>query len=179
VQGSVARIPGHNATSNPADEKLRQAIRPALEAGGYSPAPIKELALALKLKEAVVKDFLHRKAKGGDLHKVTADRFYLRPTLATLAAIAQATSQSQPNGMFTAAQYRDATGLGRSLAIEILEFFDTLGVTQRLGDARKMRKDFVPILGAATVPPQRPAAASRPPAKPTPQPGRRFPQTRR
>ena len=178
VQGSIARIPGHNATSNPADEKLWQAIRPALEAGGYSPAPIKELAPALKLKEAVVKDFLHRKAKGGELYKVTADRFYPRATLATLAAIAQATSQAQPNGLFTAAQYRDATGLGRSLAIEILEFFDTLGVTQRLGDSRKMRKDFVPILGAATVPP-RPPAASRPPAKPAQQPGRPFPHTRR
>ena len=52
-----------------------------------------------------------------------------------------------------------ATGLGRSLAIEILEFFDTLGVTQRLGDMRKMRKDFVPILGAAAAPARPPAAA--------------------
>jgi selenocysteine-specific elongation factor len=179
VQGSIARIPGHNATSNPADEKLWQAVRPALEAGGFSPAPIKDLALTLKLKEAILKDFLHRKAKGGELYKVTADRFYPRATLATLAAIAQATSQAQPNGLFTAAQYRDATGLGRSLAIEILEFFDTLGITQRIGDMRKMRKDFVPILGAATVPPQRPAAAPRPPAKPPQQPGRPFPHTRR
>jgi hypothetical protein len=80
--------------------------------------------------------------------------------------------------LFTAAQYRDATGLGRSLAIEILEFFDSLGVTQRLGDARKMRKDFVPILGAATVPP-RPPAASGQPAKPSHQPARPFPRAKR
>ena len=57
--------------------------------------------------------------------RVAADRFYPRATLATLAAIAQATAQAQPNGQFTAAQYRDATGVGRSLAIEILEFLDT------------------------------------------------------
>jgi hypothetical protein len=85
--------------------------------------------------------------------------------VATLAAVAQATAQAQANGQFTAAQYRDATGLGRSLAIEILEFLDTLGITQRLGDARKMRKDFVPILGAATAPP----APTKPvPKAPTP-----------
>jgi selenocysteine-specific elongation factor len=179
VQGSIARIPGHNATSNPADEKLWQAIRPALEDGGFSPAPIKDLALTLKLKEAIVKDFLHRKAKGGDLFKVTADRFYPRATLATLASIAQATSQAQPNGLFTAAQYRDATGLGRSLAIEILEFFDTLGITQRIGDARKMRKDFAPILGAASPPPRPATAAPKPSAKPAHQPGRPFPHGRR
>jgi selenocysteine-specific elongation factor len=99
--------------------------------------------------------------------RVTADRFYPRSTLATLAAIAQATAQAQPNGQFTAAQYRDATGIGRSLAIEILEFLDGLGITQRIGDARKMRKDFVAILGAATVP-ARPPAQSAPKAQATP-----------
>ena len=178
VQGSIARIPGHSATSNPADEKLWQAIRPALETAGFAAPPMRELALALKLKEPVLKDFLHRKAKSGEVCKVTPDRFYLRPTLATLAAVAQGTAQAQPGGQFTAAQYRDATGLGRSLAIEILEFLDTLGITQRIGDLRKMRKDFVPILGAAAAPPPRPAGPG-PAARPSPQPGRPLPHTRR
>ena len=174
VSGSVARLPGHNATSNPADEKLWQTIRPVLEAGGFAPPPLRDLAMNLKLKEAVVKDFLHRKAKSGEVMKVTADRFYPRPTLAALAAVAEATARAQSGGSFTAAQYRDATGLGRSLAIEILEFFDTLGITQRIGDARKMRKDFVPLLGTAAVPAPRPAGASRtsatvaPPSRPPP-----------
>ena len=44
---------------------------------------------------SVIKDFLHRKAKGGELYKVTADRFYPRVTLAALAAIAQETSRAQ------------------------------------------------------------------------------------
>lgn len=173
ISGSAARLPGHNATSNPADEKLWQMIRPALEAGGFAPAPLRDLAASLKIKEAVAKDFLHRKAKGGEVMKVTADRFYPRTTLASLAAIAQATAQASSNGQFIAAQYRDATGVGRSLAIEILEFFDTLGITQRIGDARKMRRDFVPILGAATVPVKQPLAGKTastvaPPSKPRP-----------
>ena len=149
VGGSTARLPGHNLTANATDEKLWQTLRPVLEAGGFAPPVIRDLAAQLKLKEALVRDFLHRKAKSGEVMKVAADRFYPRATLAALAALAQATAQSSPDGLFTAAQYRDATGTGRSLAIEILEFFDTLGVTQRIGDARKMRKDFVPILGAA------------------------------
>jgi len=40
-------------------------------------------------------------------------------------------------------------GVGRGLAIEILEFLDTLAITQRVGDARKMRKDFAATLGPA------------------------------
>jgi selenocysteine-specific elongation factor len=172
TSGSTARIPGHNATANAADDRLWQAVQPAIDAAGFNAPPLRELALQLKLKEALLKDFLHRKAKTGAVMKVTADRFYTRSTLATLAAIAQATAQAQPNGQFTAAQYRDWTGVGRSLAIEILEFLDTLAITQRIGDARKMRKDFVPILGAATAPPPPPKGnpAAKPPAKPaTPQ----------
>ncbi|MGQ0524585.1 MAG: selenocysteine-specific translation elongation factor [Betaproteobacteria bacterium] len=168
VSGSLARLPGHNATSNPEDDRLWQTLRPALEAGGFAVPPLRELSANLRLKEPVVKDFLHRKARGGEVMKVTADRFYPRTTLATLAAIATATAGKQANGMFTAAQFRDATGIGRTLAIEILEFLDTLGITQRVGDARKMRKDFVPILGAASAPANAPpkSAVKPPPQKP-------------
>ena len=172
VSGSLARSPGHNATSNPEDDRLWETVRPALGAAGFAVPPLRELAASLGLKEPVLKDFLHRKARGREVMKVTADRFYPRTTLATLAAIAKAASDAQANGMFTAAQFRDATGIGRTLAIEVLEFFDTLGITQRIGDARKMRKDFVPILGAAVVPanPARTAksATNVPPAKAKP-----------
>jgi selenocysteine-specific elongation factor len=95
--------------------------------------------------------------------RVTPERFYPRATLAQLAAIAQAVAHAAPGGQFTAAQFRDYSGVGRGLAIEILECLDRLGITQRIGDARKMRKDFVAILGAATAPP---AAAAKTPASP-------------
>ncbi|HEX2830922.1 MAG TPA: selenocysteine-specific translation elongation factor [Burkholderiales bacterium] len=175
TSGSIARLPGHNATANAADDRMWQTVRPALEAAAFNAPPIKDLAAQLKIKEPLLKDFLYRKAKTGEVMRVTTDRFYTKSTLATLAAVAQATAQAQPAGQFTAAQYRDFTGVGRSLAIEILEFLDTLGITQRIGDARKMRKDFVPILGAATAPPPPPKAAApaKPPAARPAQPQRR------
>ena len=89
--------------------------------------------------------------------RVKPDRFYLRSSVASLAATAQALAQKNTGGTFTAAQYRDAIGVGRGLAIEILEFLDTLAITQRMGDARKMRKDFAAVLG--------PAEPIKPPAK--------------
>ena len=162
TSGSTARLPAHSTTANTADEKMWQLVKPALEAAGFSAPQIKDLALQLKLKEPIVKDFLYRKAKGNEIYRVTPDRFYTRGTLAKLAATAQATAQAQPTGIFTAAQYRDWTGVGRGLAIEILEFMDSLGVTQRIGDTRKMRKDFAPLLGEAEIPAKPLLAAPRP-----------------
>jgi selenocysteine-specific elongation factor len=173
LASSTVRLAGHNATSNPEDEKLWQVVLPALQAGGAAPPTVTELAGVLKLKEATLKDFLHRKSRSGDPLRVPPDRFYPRATLAALAATAAEVAKASPKGMFTAAQYRDATGTGRGLAIQILEVLDGLGVTQRLGDARKMRKDPAAVLGAAA--PFRPAA--RPPAAgaphPSPRPGNR------
>ena len=174
VAGSSARLPRHVATDNPADEKMWQALKPLLDNAGFNVPPLRELAPAANLKEAILKDFLHRKARTSEVIRVTPERFYPRATLAQLAAVAQVVTQTVPGGQFTAAQYRDATGVGRGLAIEILECLDRLGITQRIGDARKMRKDFVPKLGAATAPPP---PAAKPPAatKPISQPARRTP----
>jgi selenocysteine-specific elongation factor len=150
-------------------------VLPALQAGGASPPTVTELAAALKLKEATLKDFLHRKSRGGDPLRVPPDRFYPRATLAALAATAAEVAKASANGMFTAAQYRDATGTGRGLAIQILEVLDGLGVTQRLGDARKMRKDPAAVLGAAAPfkpAPKAPAPAAKD-ARPAPKPWNR------
>jgi selenocysteine-specific elongation factor len=164
IGGAGLRLPGHDATSNPEDQRMWQLVLPALQQAGLAPPPVAELAARLKIREAALKDFLHRKSRGGEVLRVPPDRFYPRATLATLAATAQALARVGPAGTFTAAQYRDATGIGRGLAIEILECLDALGITQRQGDARKMRKDFVPILGAAepvSSPPARGVGPSR------------------
>jgi selenocysteine-specific elongation factor len=174
VAGSTVRLPRHVATDNPADEKMWQALKPILDNAGFNVPPLRELAPAANIKEPILKDFLHRKARTGEVIRVTPERFYPRATLAQLAAVAQVVTQTVPGGQFTAAQFRDRSGVGRGLAIEILECLDRLGITQRIGDVRKMRKDFVPILGAAVAPPA-PAVKPQSTVKPAPQPARRNP----
>jgi selenocysteine-specific elongation factor len=39
--------------------------------------------------------------------------------------------------------FRDAVGLGRKRSIQILEYFDRLGLTRRVGDRRQIRPDNV------------------------------------
>jgi selenocysteine-specific elongation factor len=173
IHSSLVRRPGHDSTANSADAQLWQTVRPALEAAGFNPPPLKELAPLLKLKDAILKDFLYRQMKSGNLYKVGAERFYLKSTMAVLAATANRVHSQQANALFTAAQYRDALGIGRTLAIEILETLDGLTITQRIGDARKMRKDFALILGAAEpAPPPPPGAAKAQPQPTKPQAGK-------
>jgi hypothetical protein len=92
--------------------------------------------------------------------------------VATFAAIATGVAQAIPGGRFTAAQFRDRAGVGRTLAIHVLESLDRLAITQRIADVRLIRQDFAPILGAAeTVAPAPRKAPSPSPRKPAPSAG--------
>jgi selenocysteine-specific elongation factor len=165
VVGSIARRISHVATANGADEALWQRIKPQLLDAGFHGRLIRDLARDARVPEPVLSDFLHRKAATGELVRVAPQRFYPRELVAGLAALASAMAAEAPDHTFIAAQFRDRSGVNRTLAIEILECLDRLGITQRVADARKIRKDFVPILGPAPVPP--PAAPRRPAPAPS------------
>ena len=49
------------------------------------------------------------------------------------------------NGHFSAAGFRDLSGIGRNLTIEVLEYFDRTQVTRRDGDGgRTIHSNFTP-----------------------------------
>jgi len=147
--GVFVRAAGFDPTSNPADEALWQRVQPELLEAGYVVPVVPELAKRLAVDERVLRDFLHRKARSGAVFQVSPQRFYPKATLAVLAANAALVARSASRGLFSTAQYREANGINRAVAIEILECLDTLGITQRIGNLRKMARNFVPILGAA------------------------------
>ena len=152
INGSIATLAGHHATANSVDDVMWQKLKPLLEAMQFKPEPAETLAVTAGLKKAIVEEFLHRKAKSGEVFRVSSNRFYPRETFARLAAIAQSVAEASADQMFTAAQYRDQVGVNRMLSIEILESLDRLGITQRIGDKRKIRKDFATILGPVPGP---------------------------
>ncbi|MBS0321067.1 MAG: selenocysteine-specific translation elongation factor [Proteobacteria bacterium] len=176
IGGATVHRRGHVTTANKADETLWQRTLPRLIEAGFHGIALADLALDLRIGESVLTDFLHRKAATGDVHRVNPHRFYPRALMAELAALATDMAANAPDQSFIAAQFRDRSGVNRTLAIEILECLDRLGITQRVGDARKVRKDFVAILGPARVPP--PAPPKRVQSTQKRQPPARHPWTR-
>ena len=53
--------------------------------------------------------------------------------------VARELAEANPEGGFTAAAFKDRSGIGRNLTIELLEFFDRAGVTRRVGDTRVLQ----------------------------------------
>jgi selenocysteine-specific elongation factor len=135
-QGPVWRLPEHQLRLTRADERLWERVQPLLAAEDLRPPRVRELAAALGLEPKAVELFLNRAERLGRAARVADNRFFLPETLARLAEVARELADGSPDGTFTAATFKDRSGVGRNLTIRILEYLDKMGATRRLGDAR-------------------------------------------
>ena len=89
---------------------------------------------------------LARLAQQGELHQVVKDLYYPQASIEALAALVRAVAAA---GDVTAGSFRDASGLGRKRAVQLLEYFDRVGLLRRQGDVHRLRDDTA--LFAATT----------------------------
>ena len=74
--------------------------------------------------------------------RISDTRYFLPDRLLELGELASKLNARAP---FTVRQFRDASGVGRNVVIEVLEYFDGRGFTQRLGDTRRVVGDLSQI----------------------------------
>jgi selenocysteine-specific elongation factor len=135
--GHWLHLPEHAARMNAAEEQLAQQILPPLLEGGFDPPWVRTLAQDTGSAETLVRQTLASLARRGEVFQVVKDLYYPLPTVERLAAIAR---ECMADGeAVQAAAFRDATGLGRKRAIQLLEFFDRVGFTRRVKDTHLLR----------------------------------------
>jgi selenocysteine-specific elongation factor len=143
--GPWFRLPGHRISLSPQDERLWSAARPLIAGERFRPPRVRDIAGALKVPEAATRTTLKRLMRMGQVVEVAPDHFFLRETVAEMAAIAAEAVDA--DGVLTAAAFRDRLDNGRKVAILILEFFDKAGITVRSGDMRRVRMDRLGLFG--------------------------------
>jgi selenocysteine-specific elongation factor len=140
LHGAVVHLPTHGAQLSANETRIAQKVAPALAEAGFEGAWARDLAKDAGESEPMVRTTLARLARRGELHQVVKDLYYPETSMRRLAAIARAVGEGR-DGDVPAAAFRDATGLGRKRAIQILEYFDRIGLTRRVGDTHKLRAD--------------------------------------
>jgi selenocysteine-specific elongation factor len=130
-------LPEHGAQLRAADKIVAERALPLLLDGRFDPPWVRDIANHAHLPEAQVRQVLARLAQGGEVFQVVKDLYYHPRVVQELASLARGIASRQST--ITAAAFRDATGLGRKRAIQILEFFDRIGFLRRVGDAHLLR----------------------------------------
>ncbi|MCY4344662.1 MAG: selenocysteine-specific translation elongation factor [Gammaproteobacteria bacterium] len=124
-------LPAHVAELPPQQKALLNRVRPHLD---QDQAPsLGDLAKALHTPLTPLESGMNGLAQRGLLVRISPKRFYLPERLTAIAAQVATLAKQEP---LTVRRFRDHTGIGRNIAIELLEHFDRRGYTRRQGDAR-------------------------------------------
>ncbi len=137
-QGLGVRLASHQARLSGADAALWDRVLRLLEKTELRPPTLAELAALLKTDAAKLESALSRVARQGLLVRVSKTRFFLPAGVRRLEEIARAAAG--PDGAITAAGFRDRSGIGRNTAIEVLEHFDRIKFTRRIGDTHVLMR---------------------------------------
>jgi selenocysteine-specific elongation factor len=137
--GSWLHLPEHRVTLNGSEALLAAKLQSALAAGKFDPPWVRDLASALRAPDDEVRSVLRKCMMQGAVYPVVRDLYYHRDNVRSLAQILK--SLARQRGEVQAAEYRDAIGVGRKRTIQILEFFDRVGYTRRVHEARILRED--------------------------------------
>ncbi|WP_312467697.1 selenocysteine-specific translation elongation factor [Stutzerimonas nitrititolerans] len=139
ASGPWLHLPEHRVRLSDEEEALKARLWPLLEAGGYNPPWVRDMATELGISEEQVRHLLRKLARLGALQQVVKDLFYTEATTHQLAGLLIEIEREA--GVIRATTFRDRIGLGRKRSIQLLEHFDRIGLTRRFGNERKIRPD--------------------------------------
>ncbi|MEG1834037.1 MAG: selenocysteine-specific translation elongation factor [Burkholderiaceae bacterium] len=137
-RGAFLASPQHRAELAHAQRLLWERTEPLLAATPWAPPRVRDIARALGEPESAVRTLLQQVTRIGATSRVAHDHFFLTRAVAEMAEIASAIASE--TGAVRAADFRDRIGGGRKLAIQVLEFFDRVAFTRRVGDDHRLRR---------------------------------------
>jgi selenocysteine-specific elongation factor len=144
-RGSIIHLSGHEVQPTPAELVLWKRVEPALAAKGVRPPRVRELVDQTGIALDALESFLARAEQLGWIYRVAPNRYFRPGTLDELECLAERLAVECQDGAFTAADFNRVSGIGRNLTIQVLEYFDRIGITQRHGDRRTLSRALAPI----------------------------------
>jgi selenocysteine-specific elongation factor len=139
-RGTRFHLPSHVIQVSERDQQLwvRAAARLAPNSG--SPLSLHQAAEALGVNRKILETSLKNAVKIGEMVSVTKNRYLPTSYMTRLGYAAEALAQRTTEGIFTVTEYCEQTKTGRNFAIDLLEHFDRLGFTERIGNNRRIRR---------------------------------------
>lgn len=145
--GQVLHLPEHEARLSAEDEAFAVSLVPLLTRDPLCPPVVHDLAKSLEMEPAALVRKLDHLAAMGRLIAMDQQRYFLTGQNQELAAHATALHEACGSEGFTASQFKDAAAIGRRPAVQILEYFDAVGLTRREGNLRRVIRKPEDVFG--------------------------------
>ena len=130
----------HSSKLSSTEKQLLTTISKHLNS--FQPPPLGDLVDLTGIPRSKLSALLSSIVKKGELVQISSTRYYLKPKLQELIDIARELDRIGP---FDVRSFRDQASIGRNTAIDLLEYFDSLGYTKRIGTNRVMTNKESPV----------------------------------
>ena len=135
----VVRLAGHQVSLKADEKVLRRDMEQLFARSGLTTPTIKEIVSQFSdAPKQLVLDVLSVLVKESVVTKVTSDLYFSSKALAELEK--SITDHLVKEGEIDAPRFKELTGLTRKFSIPLLEYFDKIKLTLRVGDKRILRR---------------------------------------
>jgi selenocysteine-specific elongation factor len=138
--GSFFHTPEFKAQLSDSDSAIWKTISAAIAAAGPRPPTAQELTEITGINFRTLTATLKQATRAKLAVQIEPNRFFLRDSVEALIELFVELALATDDGLVTTTAYRDASGLGRNLAIAVLEYLDAMKLTLRVGNARRVMK---------------------------------------
>ncbi len=134
LQGALVRLAGFTIRLNERQQRLAQRVEQILREAGVTPPPIEIISQQAGAPPDAVRAMIQVLLEQGILVRLEGDLFFHRETIDQLADLVRRAIREK--GSLSVGEFRDLTGSSRKFAVPLLEYFDSIRLTRRVGDVR-------------------------------------------
>jgi selenocysteine-specific elongation factor len=135
-EGNLIRLPEHRLRFSEEEARIRQALLRLFREAGFSPPDVEE-ALERVGGADRARSVLQAMVQIGELVDVGQGLLFHPEVLE--AGKERIRQEFQRGGAFTVSQFRQWVGTSRKYAVPLLEYYDQIGFTRRVGNERVVR----------------------------------------
>ena len=139
-RGTRFHLPSHNIRISVRDQQLLDRVAPKLAPRSGTPLSLHQAAADLKVDLETLEMTLKTASRLGKMVLIGKNRYAPTHFVAKLGVVAERLAANSADRCFTTAEYRKQTTLGRNFVIDVLEYFDQIGFTERNGNTRYIRR---------------------------------------
>ena len=137
--GSQISTPDFTPVLPARDQKFLERVLKHIGENTLKPPSLSALAEEMSVESSELKERLQPLEQAGAVLRIAENRLYHPRAFERLVEIAQQLGEASGNAGFEAKAFRDQTGIGRNITIDVLEHMDKIGLTRRLGNQRVWR----------------------------------------
>jgi selenocysteine-specific elongation factor len=134
----IIHLSGHRIALEADQRDIRHKIERAYLESGLQPPYFKELVASMGENPGRIADVLGHMLQEGILVKIKEGLYFHKDVIETLKA--KLVAFLMANTQITTPQLKEVTGVTRKYMIPLIEYFDAVKVTIRVGDVRKLRE---------------------------------------